>query len=660
MRRVIGNIAEKKEATVKFDKFNIENLGDKLNGLVSKKSAFLITIIILASFAVYFNSLSNGFVYDDTDQILENNWIKDVHFIPAIFTSSVWGFQSAHKVSNYYRPMMQLIYMLNYHIFGLTPWGFHLVNILFHAGVSVLVFIIARRLLARSQRSEATPALPAFAAALLFATHPIHTEAVAWVAGLPDLSYTFFCLLSFYLYMKSEEGARRMYLLSVASFAVSTLCKEPALMLPFILMAYDLVGSARKQNKIVIPQNEVPRIIFSEKDSGQTGMTSKKQLIKFIQRYIPYFAIALAYMGLRLHALGSFSPRAPYVMLSAYGYIINIFPLFAVYLEKLLLPLNLNAFHVFHPISSIFEVKGIVSLAITAAFIALIVGALKKNRMVFFSLLIIALPLLPSLYIRVVGENVFAERYLYLPSFGFALLVVALFLFIKTDKLSQVLGLCIIIFALAVAYSIQTINRNEIWKDNLTLFEDTVEKSPEAAIPQNYLGIAYEAKGLKDKAIEHFQTALLLDPNLAAAYINLAKIYDFNGLSDKAVELLQTALRIEPDSSVAYNDLGLLYAEREQFDLSIVMYDKAIAAAPSNYRAYINRGNAYDENGRFDKAFEDYNKAISINPSYAGAYFDRGLAYLHMKRLDLAKLDFQTACDMKYNRACELLKRYDH
>src|SRR4030067_1293934 len=117
------------------------------------KSPFLlfIIIILITSFAVYFNALSNDFVYDDKSQVLENHWIKDIKFIPEIFSENVWSFTKESVISNYYRPLMHLIYMLNYYIFGLKPWGFHLVNILFHAGVSVLVFIIGLNLIRESQ-----------------------------------------------------------------------------------------------------------------------------------------------------------------------------------------------------------------------------------------------------------------------------------------------------------------------------------------------------------------------------------------------------------------------------------------------------------------------------------------------------------------------------
>ncbi len=83
-----------------------------------------VAVILLVSFAVYVNALSNDFVYDDSSQVLKNYWIRDVRNLPKIFTKSVWAFQSAPVVSNYYRPVMNVVYMLNYHLFGLAPWGF--------------------------------------------------------------------------------------------------------------------------------------------------------------------------------------------------------------------------------------------------------------------------------------------------------------------------------------------------------------------------------------------------------------------------------------------------------------------------------------------------------------------------------------------------------
>jgi hypothetical protein len=110
-----------------------------------------IAIILIVSISVYLKTLPNEFVYDDRFQVLNNPWIKDIRYIPDIILSDVWAFEGEGPSSNYYRPLMHIIYMIDYHIFGLKPWGFHLTNILFHAGVSVLVFIIASIIINQSR-----------------------------------------------------------------------------------------------------------------------------------------------------------------------------------------------------------------------------------------------------------------------------------------------------------------------------------------------------------------------------------------------------------------------------------------------------------------------------------------------------------------------------
>ncbi|HAM52196.1 MAG TPA: hypothetical protein DCP92_16450 [Nitrospiraceae bacterium] len=575
-------------------------------------SALLILIIFLISFAVFFNALSNDFVYDDTTQVLKNHWIRDVKYIPDIFSKSAWGFWGETIISNYYRPLMHLIFMLNYFVFGLRPWGFHLMNILFHAGVSILVFVVASRLLGASSSSSTRDekgfigALqsPPFVGAVLFATHPIHTEAVAWVAGIPDLSYTFFSLLSLYLYMRSDEGTKGMYPLSVVSFFIATLCKEPALTLPILLMAYDYI-------------------------SGKTA----RGYLPFIKRYIPYLIGAGIYLGLRYHALGGFSPQEPHIVLSTYGYIINVFPLFAQYLETLFLPLNLNAFHVLHPISSAYETMGIVSLAVTVAFVVVTCIAFKKKSKVCFGLLVIALPLLPSLDIPAVGENVFAERYLYLPSFGFVLLIALMLSWAKAIKPGLASGLIIISLAVTVVYSIGTVIRNTVWRNDLTLLTDTVRKSPDAALLHNNLGAAYVRQNRFDEALNEFITTLKIKSDFAEAHYNLATEYLRQNRLDEAVNEYITALRINPEVAEAHYNLATAYAKQNRLDEAVNEYITALKLKPDDAEAHYNLATIYLNQNRLNEAVNEFITALKLKPDYAEARNNLEVCYGIMKTM---------------------------
>jgi hypothetical protein len=422
---------------------------DKNSLLSSKYPA--IAVILIVSFGVYFNALFNGFVYDDLNYISENPWIKDIRHLPEIFTSSAWAFKD---VSNYYRPLVNSIYMLDFHIFGLAPWGFHLTNVILHAGVSVLVFLLTALLIGRSQFPTDTNNLTLpFIAAILFAVHPIHTEAVAWVSGVQDVSFSFFYLLSFYLYVRANVMGRGISVSSLMFFFLAALSKETALTLPILLFVFD----------------------YSFKRDSISHLTSNT-LYLLLKRYLPYLIVAVIYFIMRTYAIGGFSPISTYAKLSVWGYFINVFPLFIQYLGKLILPINLNAAYVFHPIHSLLEWEGIMAFVLTLCFIVSLYLVKNHNRVVFFSLLWIAIPLLPAFYILALGLSPFAERYLYLPSVGFVIIVslglcgIANLDGLRNRAMPFMLSIVLVITAL---YSASTIKRNTVWKDNITLWSET-------------------------------------------------------------------------------------------------------------------------------------------------------------------------------------------
>ena len=139
--------------------------------------------VFLISAAVYANSLANGFVYDDNFVILENPWIKDVRNIPSFFFSDVWGYNKEMD-SSYYRPIMGLLNMLDYYLYGHEDaWGHHLTNLLLQGAVSVTVLVVGRSLFLKAM-GEGPARGASFMAAILFATHPIHTMVVAWSGAI--------------------------------------------------------------------------------------------------------------------------------------------------------------------------------------------------------------------------------------------------------------------------------------------------------------------------------------------------------------------------------------------------------------------------------------------------------------------------------------------
>lgn len=531
--------------------------------ILNLKYALLFFVLIVSS-AVYLNSLQNDFVYDDKALIVENPLVKDIKYIPEIFTSDVWRILG-QDASSYYRPLMYIIYMADYHVFGMNPWGFHITNLIFHAGTAVLVFLIVM-LLAGSKQSY----LPAFASAIVFAVHPVHTEAVAWIGGLPELSFSFFYLLSFYLYGMAGGTRDFKYVLSIIFFFFASLCKEPALTLPLFLFFYDY-----SLGKIPSP------------------VISLKTFWYLLKRYFPYLAVAVLYFILRSYALSGYSPLKNHPELDTYEYFINIFPLFAHYIAKLIMPINLNVYHVFHPVMSLFKWQSVIGIIAAIAFLCLVYIAKRRNHAVFTGMLLFAVPLIPALYIPAVGENVFSERYLYLSSAGFAILfsvgIKNLCSFRLCGK-ENVIAV-IILFAISGLYSLDTVKRNSVWKDEFTLWTDAVKKSPDGEAPHNNLAIALRKRGMFDKSIEEYHAAIELRPRDSNAHYNLAVAYQIRGFIDKSIEEYEIALKLKPDDlyihnnlAVAYRDMGLKDKAIEHFKAALRL-DPDLSSAKENLRA---------------------------------------------------------------------------
>jgi tetratricopeptide (TPR) repeat protein len=609
--------------------------------IFSRRYGF-IALILAVSFGVYLNALFNGFVYDDEVLLLQNPLMRDARYIPKIFLSDMWAFHFTGG-GNYYRPMFHIFYMSDYYIFGLRPWGFHLTKILLHMGSSLLVFLMASTIISRygGRNTKTYNEYVPFAAALLFATHPIHTEAVL---GITEVSLAFFYFLSFYLYVKADDVWGKFSIVSLLFFFLAALSKETALTLPILLFAYDY---SFKRDSVLYPTPETFYLL--------------------LKRYLPYLVVAGIYFILRTYAVGGFAPVKIHAELSGYEYFINVFPLFAQYLGKMILPINLNAAYVFYPISSLLEWKGIMAVAVTLGFIFTLYLARDRNRVVFFSLLLVVIPLLPAFYIPALGEHTFAERYLYLPSTGFVIIAsmglcgIASLDALRDRAMPIMLSVVLVITAL---YSAGTIKRNPVWKDDLTLWSDTVKKSPDGFIPHYNLGLAHSKKGFTDKAIENYKKAIILKPHFADAHNNLGLSYLEKGLHDTAIQEFKMALHLKPDHAEAHNNLGAAYYNLGRTDEAIEESKEALRLKPDYVDAHFNLGLAYRKLGRTDEAVKEYKLALSLNPNHVGAHYNLGNSYSEQGWIDKAIVEYKEAimlnpdyADAHYNLGLAYMKK---
>lgn len=517
------------------------------NLFLKLKKPQLICLITTVSFLIYFNALFDGFAYDDQYQILGNRWITDIKYVPEIFSRDVWNFENLS--SGYYRPLMHVLYMADYYIFGISPWGFHLVNIAVHAAASVLVFIVLLKLSESSNPSRPASYLPSFIAALLFAAHPVHTEAVTWIAGIPDVFFTFFYLLAFYLHIGPRRDSRKMhYILPALSFFAAMLFKETALTLLFILIGYEY------------------------------AFTRENSFYPRLKRFLPYLLAASIYLILRSAALGGLFPaRTPK---GPSAFLINTFPLFRRYLGKMLFPVNLTVWHSVPQVSSIYSASWILSFSTAALFLFVLLISVNKNKNVFLALLFILVPLMPALYISGALWQPFSERYLYLPSFGFAVLTAAILSWLENNKPALFISAALVSVIMMTLYSLGTVTRNKIWKDDYTLWSDAVKKAPDESVPQIGLGEALFDKGETDKAIQHFQFALRLNRRLAEStakdYCRRGIFYRQAGWTDKAIRQFRIALFLKPSYVDAHNNLAMAYEDKGMTAEAVKEYEIAL------------------------------------------------------------------------------------
>jgi len=222
---------------------------------------------------------------------------------------------------------------------------------------------------------------------------------------------------------------------------------------------------------------------------------------------------------------------------------------------------------------------------------------------------VIAVPLLPVLYIRVVGENAFAERYLYLPSLGFALLAALLLFAIDRGKARFA-----ILAAVTALYATGSFARTMVWKDNYALFADTAAKSPDHFQSQSSLANALYERGDVDAAIERYRLAISIDPSQPTPRQNLATAYLRKGQVDEAIAELTTATDLNPGDPEARAKLGFAFAAKGWLVPAVTQYETALRLDPNAAEVHNNLGVALWRMGQPGRSAEHFAAALALEP----------------------------------------------
>ncbi len=555
---------------------------------------------ILAGFAVAFvalaasaNTLSGGFVYDDIDNVLRNPWIREPGRLLEAFTHHMAAFSPGYDTS-YYRPLMHVIFAGAESLFGLNAWGYHLILLLLHVAASVVVFVLLVRFTDGRAKGAATPGQPqgAFIGAILFAVHPIHVEAVAWISGVVDLSYSLSALLTL-LALTSASPWRRL-LLAPAMFFVALLGKEPAVMLiPIFVILAVARGDLKERN-------------------GQRRFAATAAGL----------GVALTvYLVLRVTALGGLmgTGGARRVTVGIWDGLLTAVALFGKYAGLLLFPINQTALYDFPVVTELADPRVWTGIAAVVA-VVILAWQLRGNPGAVLGIALLALPLLPALYVPVLGDGLVAERYLYLPSAGLALLTALAWNAWVRRRPAWFRARAAVAAVLVIVGGVATFSRNRVWHDELALWTDAARKSPRSAAVHGYLGFALYTAGQPDAAVASLSRAIELDPDKLDAHVNLAAALLTSGRVDEALIDLDRILSAHPGIAEANGLLGYALTAKGRLPEAVVAFRRALELDPRLAASHNGLGIVLAQLGDIVSAAAEFKEAIRLdpgNPSYS-------------------------------------------
>jgi tetratricopeptide (TPR) repeat protein len=569
--------------------------------MINRRTHLIFILIIIAiAFVIYFNTLKNGFVYDDKLEVIDNLWIRSFKDL----------FSECHR----YRLTETISLFTDYKIWGLKPFGFHLTSLMFHILTSVAVYALTYSILKEKWT--------AFFTGLLFATHPIHTEAVSIISHRQEILAMLFMLLGLIFYIKQKTDKNYWSLvISLIFFGFALGAKEVAFIFPLLLLLYDLYFSKEK-------------------------VTFKYYLsyLVLLAVFLLLFSIPSPRWNFRISGFDtvsfghSLSGNRPY-----FSILITQLKAFALYVKLLIFPRPLNIDYYFPSYTSLFQDGILVSLLLLLFIIFLCIITYRKYKIISFGIAWFLINLLPVS--NILPKTFFlAERYLYIPSFGFCLILGWLFANGVAKKSTRIISILIFVLILTL-YSAKTIQRNYDYKSEYTLWSTTLKNNPKSVQGHNNVGIGLLESGKTEQAIKEFEATIQLAPTFTKPYYNLGISYYQLNNYEKAIENLETSIKLEAKSAESYAALGTIYQKLGQYDLAVENLEIAIKDCQlrDDPSLHYTLGTAYRDIRRYDDAIAQFKKTIELKADFGEAHNDLGIEYGRKGRYDDAIKEFELA-----------------
>jgi len=634
----------------------------QLPAKISKWWTLGILILISAiTFIAYYPSLRAGVTnWDDNSYITDNPYIKEIS--AAKIKETFAGTKESHPyyMGNYH-PLAMLSLAIDFQIseiksiknlgkrirgdnpkdeeYKVDPFVFHLHNVIIHIFIGIFVFFIVFQLF-----NNFTPVnrfiLASFACAL-FGLHALHVESVTWLSERKDVLYSLYFVISLYLYILYIDKNKIIYfLLSLFVFLLSCLSKGQAVSLSVTLIAIDLLRR-RKLLSLRVIGEKIPFFVLS---------------IVF-----GIIAVIAQTYGEAIHDVDEYGFHYR-LLFAAYG--------FSQYIMKLLVPIHLSAIYPYpykvagELAPDFFPFPLWISVVMVILAVAGFILAVKKNKQIAFGIAFFVINIFLLLQLLPVGSAIWADRYAYIPSIGF-FIVVSLLLVGLIQKYNKLKYLFISAFvAYCIFLSIRTSEQSKVWDNNFALWDNNIKYWPTSIVAWNNRGSARDKMDDKEGAIMDFTRAINIKPDYTHALYNRGtakkdlgtKKADKNMLKS-AIDDFNKAIKYKPEFVESYHNRGLTLEQLGDLKGAIQDFDKALAIDPNQPNIISSRGVIKGKAGDLNGAIEDFNLSIKLKPENPEAYSNRGFAKAQLGKFEEGIEDYNISLRFKENSTDALFNR---
>ncbi|XP_032445974.1 protein O-mannosyl-transferase TMTC1 isoform X1 [Xiphophorus hellerii] len=654
---------------------------------VAWAAACYVALLVLCSLC-YSNSLYGELVHDDVWAIVNNPDVRPGSSLRNIFRNDFWGKRMADNTSHKsYRPLCILTFKLNILLGGMTPLYFHIINVCLHCAVTCLLMYTCERCVFEN------PCL-AFITALLFAVHPVHTEAVSGIVGRADVLACLLFLLTFHLYIRSIDEwvsedsfpstvSPGSLLISLFLGTCAMLVKETGITVFGVCLLYDALVLCRKP---------LTHHLLSSRLKDFPHFCTP-----FIKRACLISGYVVTIMSVRLWLMGgsmplfseqdnpaSFSPHLLTRFLT-YSYLLSFNAWLLLAPVVLCYDWQVGSIPL---VESLGDVRNAATILLAAVMIALCLHCLfslkrQEKKEVLVGIFFLVFPFIPAsnLFFRV--GFVVAERVLYMPSMGYCILVAA-----GLGRLFSVAGrwgttlLSVCMLLLILLFSWKTVQQNTVWLSREALFRSGLKTLPHnAKVHYNYANFLKDSarheeaiyhynKALRlyprhasamnnlgtltrspDEAERYYRKALQTNPHHNRALFNLGNLLKSQGKEKEAETLLKESIHYGPHFADAYSSLASLYAEQKRFAEANEVYLNGIENCPDNSDLHNNYGVFLVDTGEGHLATAHYQEAIRLKPAHY-------VAMVNLGRL-LRSSNENEEAEMWYKRALMVTRKVD-